>query len=61
MKKTQYPVFLLSVFILLVPGSRLAAQIDNVELLDSYQSAFSEIAGMEFGADGNVYALDPKV
>jgi hypothetical protein len=31
---------------------------DNVELLDSYPAAFSEIASMGFGADGKLYALD---
>jgi tetratricopeptide (TPR) repeat protein len=36
------------------------AQTDNVELLDSYPSAFTEIGGMGFGVDGKLYALDRK-
>jgi tetratricopeptide (TPR) repeat protein/DNA-binding beta-propeller fold protein YncE len=46
--------------LLYIPAFPALAQSDNVELLDSYPSAFTEIAGMGFAADGKLYALDPK-
>lgn len=59
--KISYYSCLLGLYVLLFysPFS-VSAQLDNVELLDSYPSAFGEIGGMGFGADGKLYGLDRK-
>ncbi len=59
MKTSSYYSRLLSLCVLL-GAFPVLAQTDNVELLDSYPSAFTEIGGMGFGADGKLYALDRK-